>query len=270
MRDQFHPTADWPDRLAGRAATVDLRSARQSAVNRIVADFPVAARLYSIREALESAPADQVSQQIIACALAADCWKARLPCPRNGGRGKNWAAYFNMRVGAVKQALTDALVRSTVLARIPVRWIPRDPVSAQLRAVADGAGFTVESMEIQLVPPVPGGHEWVARECGASIAMLAARAQDAPLAAILHWPNRTAVAVVAMIAGKLKAFGTLFEPDGTELDVTQLAGATLIQAVMPTLSLVQRRARAWGLHLLIWRCVRRWRLLLGVNPLASV
>jgi hypothetical protein len=270
VSEQFHPTADWPGALPDLAATVDLLSARQSAFDRIVADFPVAARLYSIRAALESAPADQMLRQTMACVVAADCWIARLPCPRSGGREKTWAQYFGMRAGAVKQALSDALTRSTVLERIPVHWIPHEHVSAQLSAVAAGAGFTMERVEMQLIPPIPGGHEWVARECGQAIATLSARGQDGPVAAILHWPDRTAVAIVVKIQGQLKAFGTAFEPDGTALDVAKLSAATLIQAMVPPLSLVQRWTRALRLHWFVWRWVRWSRMLLGANPLASV
>jgi hypothetical protein len=169
----------------------------------------------------------------------------------------------------MRQALSDGLTRSTVLERIPVRWIPHHQVSAQLGAVAAGAGFSMEGLEMELIPPIPGGHEWVARECGEAIAKLSARAQNGPVAAILHWPDRTSVAVVVKIQGQLKAFGIALEPDGTALDVAKLTGATLIPAMVPPLSLVRRWIQALGLHWFVWRRVRQWRLLFGANPLAS-
>jgi hypothetical protein len=209
-------------------------------------------------------------KQLMPCVLAADCWTARMACPREGFGGKTWARYFGTRMEAVKQALAEALARLTVLERIPIRWIPPAQVRAELRAAMAKAGFDAEVVEMQLIPPVTGGREWVERECGEAIALLVARARSAPVAAMLHWPDRTAAAIVVSVGGQLKAFGPAFGADGVVLDFNELSGATVVQAMKPPVSFLQRCARRFGLHWLIWRWIRHRRLRLGANPLAAI
>jgi len=270
VRAQFHPTADWPGALPAEAEPLDMRSVRNDAFERVAADLPVATRLYSVRTAVESAPADTLLRDLMPCVVAADCWKASLPCPQEGFTGTAWTQYIDARRAEVIPALSAALARSVVLERIPVSWIPREQVSAQLVAAMARAGFRAEVTAMQLIPPNPGGDAWVGRDCGDAVATLSARARRRPVAAMLHWPNRTAAAIVAAVAGRLKAFGVAFGPDGVDLDATALAGVTIVPAVNPPMSFWMRCARIIGLRWLIWRWMRHRRVRLGGNPLAAI
>jgi len=265
---RFHPSADWPGVLPDEAFKVDMPSTIASAYSHISTDLPVAARLYSVREALE-ASADVMLRQLMSCVLAADCWAGRLASPR-GRFGEMWSRHFGVRMEAVKQALSAALARSTVLARIPTYWIAQEHVRTGVQAAVAGTGIEADLVEMQLIPPVLGGPEWVRRDCGDAVGALVENAAEGPVAAILHWGDRTAVAIVVSNAGRLKAFGTAFGPRGALLDAKELTGATVVSAAEPQLTSVRRCLRAFGLHWLAWWWIRRWRLLVGANPLAAV
>lgn len=247
-----------------------MRAAREDALRRVTADLPVAARLYSVPQGIESAPAIELLRELMPCVLAADCWSASLACPQEEIAGAAWGHYFVARLEALQPVLSAALARSIVLERVPIQWIPHEQVIAELTVAMAKAGFHTEVTAMQLVPPVPGGHDWVRRDCGQAVNELVERAKKVPVAAILHWPNRTVAALVATVAGRLKAYGVAFGPDGVDFDVAALSGATVVATTKPAVSIWWRFACALGLHWLIWRWTRRQRLRHGGNPLAAI
>jgi hypothetical protein len=266
----FHPAADWPGALPETPESPDMPAARLEAYRRVEQDLPVPCEVYAVRAWLETAPAGRLLSDLMRCVLAADCWNARVPSPRGRFRGGAWAGYFGTRLRTAPPFLSQTLARWAVLERIPVRWIPERKVSAQICAHIAAAGLPGDVTALTLVPPVTGGTEWVVRDCPGSTGALIAHAQNGPVAAILHWPARTAAAVVTTAQEGLKAFGTAFGANGLTFAATELAGSVVVPATAPPIPVWYRILRALGIHEIAWKMVRRWRAWRGVNPLAAL
>ena len=269
MSPKFLPSADWPIAQLPTAGHLDIQAAKDEAWRRIDNDLPVASRLYAVREHLNAAPADRLAQELVRCIVAADCWAVRLPSPRGRRIAERWVRYLEERARSVRDVVTHTLARSAVLDCIPVRWIPVEQVRAEIHARVGETGSHVEVTSLDLVPRVTGGHEWVARDCGLGTRELEARARRSPVAAILHWRNRTSVAVVTAAQERLRAFGTSFDAEGVAFDATELVGSVVIPLDAPPMSTLQRLARALHVEDLVWVCVRTWRQWRGANPLAA-
>jgi len=252
------------------AETVDTPAAKQAAYRRVAQVLPVASRLYSVREYIERLPADHLVEEFMCCTLAADCWNARIACPRTRFQVGAWKTYLGTKVDAARSLLSAALARWAILECIPVRWIPQEHVRAQIQAIAARAKLEADVLEMQLIPPVSGGHEWVRLDCGRGLDDLFTLANQMPVAAILHWPNRTAAAIVTAVDGRLKAFGSAFGGDGFHFEPAELVGGVALLPAEVQRSGLSRYLHALGWHVFIWRSIRFWRLLRGVNPLAAI
>ena len=270
MMRPFHLAADWPGALPADLEHLDMQAVKLAAYRRVENDLCVATRLYPVREWLDAAPGGGLLRDLLSCMLAADCWKARLACPQEGFPGLPWERYFAARVDAARPFLSAALARWVVLERIPMRWIPEDQVRAHVALRMKECALEVEVTGLHLIPPVPGGSEWVRRDCGRGIESVVSCAQKAPVAAILHWPNRTAAAIVTSIAGSMRAFGAAFEADGLAFDVVELVGGEVVPALEPPMSTLQRCARIFGLGGWIWRWNRSRRIRKGASSLAAI
>jgi len=247
-----------------------MQAARLEAHRRVLHDLPVACEVYAVDTWLEAAPVERLLRELKACVLAADCWRVGMPSPRGRLRGAAWTGYLATRLRSAPPFIAQTLARWAVLERIPVRWIPEQNVSAQIGRRIAAAGLRGEVTELTLVPPVTGGSEWVGRDCAGSSEALAAHARRGPVAAILHWPTRTAAAIVTSAQEGLRAFGAAFGAEGLPFTAADLAGSVVVPPAAPPFSISYRALHALGLHTLAWRLVRRWRTWRGVNPLAAI
>ena len=270
MKDQFHPAADWPCPVPEITQQLDAQTPRQDAYSRVVQDLPVAAQLYAVRDWLHTAPLTGLLDELLHCMVAADCWAIRFACPRSGFAGSAWNRYWMARLETIRPLLSTVLARWAVLEQIPTRWIPEKQIQAELSSKVTVFGFLGEVGALQLIPPVSGGLEWVERDGGRDITTLLNHARQSPVAAILHWPDRTTAAIVTAVDDQLKAFGTAFGPEGFLFNAEDLAGSTVVSPAEPPTTWLYRCTRALGLHYLVWRWIRYVRLQKGRQRLASI
>lgn len=270
MTHPFDPLAGWPAPLPAHVERLDFGAVIEAAHRHVERDLAVALRFWPIRDWLSTSPIAHMLRELLSCILAVDCWRARLVCPQKEFSGRAWGRYFETRRDVARPFLSAALARSAVLERIPVRWIPEQQVIAKLNAQARKCGVETEITALHIVPPVTGGSEWVRRDCDIDGEALMALVQTAPVAAVLHWPNRTEAAVVTFAQGQMKAFGTAFRPDGLAFRVSDLVGCDVVPPTRPPETFWQHGARMVGLGACLWKAVCGHRLKKGVNPLAAI
>jgi hypothetical protein len=256
----FAPAADWPDLLPAFAEGID-HAAKRAASTQLLRVFPVAGRLHRVEAWLNAAGGRELLGRLLACMVAADHWRARLACPQGRVWGRALRRYFDARAEAAQPVLTAALVRWAVLACIPVSWLPESDVKIALASwLAQHHGVCVEVTDLRLVPPLAGGREWMARDCGDAVRLLVEAARRGPVAAILHWPGMTEAAVVTSVGDELRAFGHDLSAEGTVVRAGDLLGGQLVPAVEPPASWLQSLARIIGLGGFVWSRMRGRRL----------
>jgi hypothetical protein len=273
MTNAFDPAADWPTALpaaAERLGAAAMQAVRHDAWTALAHALPMASRLHEVRPWLVGAAAEHLLHDLMHCMLAADCWNARRISPRQRRLGARWNLHFGERLQAARQVLSEVLARWAVLERIPVQWIPQERLKAELHSAVAAAGFELDVTALRLAPPTPGGTEWVSRRCSGSVEALSAQAQHGPVAAVLHWPHRTAAAVVVADGTKLKAFAPALGADAAGFEAASLTGCTVFASCEPPPSWWHRGVRALGLHEWWWHWQRARRIKLGVNPLAAI
>jgi hypothetical protein len=258
MSASFDPSADWPVALAIAPSDLAVQEARRGASEKVTRALPAASRQYSVDAWLRAAPAEQLFVALVRCAVAVDHWNARVACPTAPTR--RLKRYLEDRAAAAVGFVASGLARWATLERIPIRWISEEPVRAAIADQIRRLGLEMEVTELQLVPPVLGGSEWVKRDSASGIADLSKRATTDAVAAILHWTDRTLPAVVIGEADGLRAFGAGLAEGGSAFLASELVGADVLAGAAPPIPWRYRLARWLGLGTVVWNWVRRRRL----------
>lgn len=209
----------------------------------------------------------ELQEDMVAAVIAADHYQAKVACPqrlvRRLQRGP-WRQYAAVRSKRALSQFADAIVRWTVMDRIPVDWIVPEKVFAQMTLTLAGQGYGDVRLEGRLLSPFPGGAEWVRIESGPELAALQATGVGGVRAAVLYWPGCTTAAVLQDCPGGLNAHNPRLP--GGQMKI-QWKGPNVPAGVL-LLDEPQPAPAGWfvavcgRLHLrdLVWNCTRKWRL----------
>jgi hypothetical protein len=251
---------DWPTTLPVLHDEAAQRQVRSEALRRVSAHLPAACRLHGVPGWLATAPVEPFLRDLTACLIAADRWNTRRRYPG----GSAWLTLVRyqylarVRVTAVAVA-SAALARWAILEKIPQRWLPEQHLRAALNAQLKESGIDAEVTSLALNPPVTGGSDWVRKDCGHGVELLARHAPRSAVTAVLHWADRTMPAVVLSTGSSLTAFTASCGEQGMRLDPDELVGADVVPAhELPARSTVWLLVLV-GLSLLVWLLRWSWR-----------
>jgi hypothetical protein len=223
------PAADWFFPLAAAIGAEELsdrvRIQAAAAARTLESRLGAASLMHGagewLREWAVSAAGNELAAQMIAATIAADHYQARLVCPRSYGRrlrGQAWRTYAARRAAQVLNLLPDVLLRWSVLERIPVNWVMKETIFAQMRARFEQEGYRL-AVEGQLASPFPGGANWVSAECAPESGLLAKGDAGAIRAAVIFWPERAVPVIVAVATdGRSTAYAPGLDGNGLVIE----------------------------------------------------
>ena len=218
-----------------------------------------------LREWAVSAAGNELAAQMIAATIAADHYQARLVCPQSYGRrlrGQAWRTYAAHRAAQVLDLLPDVLLRWGVLERIPVNWVMKETIFAQMRARFEPEGYRL-AIEGQLASPFPGGAKWVSAECAPESGLLTRGDAGAIRAAVIFWPGRAVPAIMASADGPSTAYALGLDRSGLVLEWLRAnapVGVLLLPPPAdPPAGWLMAFWRYTPLNSQVWGMIRRWR-----------
>ncbi len=247
----------------------DLRPAIDAAITRLTEQFAAATSFHNADRwlsATASGPSGRLLlAQMLWAVITVDHYKSRIPAPCLSSRKWHqglWRGYLNTRAEYVIARFPAAMMRWTVLARIPENWIVPETLFSSLRAHVSKWGFGEISFEGNLEPPYPGGTEWLRDECASELETVGIAHSGDVIAAVVFAEGGAGGAILDKSDQGLAAWVPASDPtlDRRWHNASPFAGVLLLDdCVCPPASFFLRVVRAVGLRSVAWAACRYWR-----------